>query len=827
MVEGVVNLSDESEGDGNGPLVGSIEAERVRAIDPRLALELEAERDSIITRLENVNEELQALFEEQDLLIKRQEEIDARLQSASTPQPSGGGRGAPAAAASRQADSADKWAIPFEWDAQVDDLRKNVFGLHSFRKHQREIINAVLNKRDVFVIMPAGGGKSLCYQLPAVLLPGVVLVVSPLLSLIQDQMLTSDTPKDDEKAIYHALETGGTAGGAGGGGDRLSLLYVTPERVAKSKRFMSKLEKCAHGGHLALIAIDEAHCCSQWGHDFRPDYGQLAVLKRQFASVPMLALTATATERVQADVKDMLHMRRCQLFVSSVNRANLFYEGAAKDAIDDIATFIATMYAHGESGIVYCFTRRECEQVAADLRERGIAAEHYHADMEPSRRASVHTRWSRNKVQVIVGTVAFGMGINKPDVRFVIHHTMGKSIETYYQESGRAGRDGLPAMCLLYFRCADLPRQSSMVFAEMAGLHNLYAMARYCLGRVECRREAISAHFGEPPHACSAHACAVVTLVQQAEAKDQKVTMLKVADQWRAFARQSDRQLADELSKDQVERLVIQLILSAALKEEFAHTAYSTNAYVASGPNAARVLKGTQKVMMQVEHGDGTGGKRQSTPRGKAPGDPATAPSAGPPGGTLTGSMECMLDSWRQQTASDHGGIFPHAVLSSQHIAALCAGRPTTLAVVGEILGGKKAELYGQRLLELLLTFYAGDLDGKHGGGPRSPPAGAVSAPKTGKRKAPPSGSGCGDGDEGSAVVTPPSRKLPPRSAAAAARNAVAGDRGGGNCCGEGSENGETAKGKKPGEKRASRQVAARQASGKVPPGTDSEGAGR
>lgn len=224
-------------------------------------------------------------------------------------------------------------------------------------------------------------------------------------------MLTSTTSKDNEKFIYKALEKGE--------GD-LKILYVTPEKISKSKRFMSKLEKCHHAGRLSLISIDEAHCCSQWGHDFRPDYKNLGILKTQFPNVPMVALTATATQRVQNDLVEMLHIRRCVKFVSTVNRPNLFYmvkekSSVSKVVVDEIAEFIQESYPNHESGIVYCFSRKECEQVAKELRERGISAGHYHADMDVNDREKVHMRWSNNKLQVIVGTVAFGMGINKPD----------------------------------------------------------------------------------------------------------------------------------------------------------------------------------------------------------------------------------------------------------------------------------------------------------------------------------------------------------------------------------------------------------------------------
>ncbi|CAN6461375.1 unnamed protein product [Victoria cruziana] len=661
-------------------------------------------------QLQEVQDQIKLLLDKQERLYERQSDLKLLLEECKAH----GGSDATISV------SNEDWSGQFEWDGRAEDIRFNIFGISAYRANQREIINAVMSRRDVLVIMAAGGGKSLCYQLPAMLCDGITVVVSPLLSLIQDQvmgltalgiptnMLTSTTSKEDEKLIYKTLEKGEGP---------LKLLYVTPEKVSKSKRFMSKLEKCHHAGRLSVISVDEAHCCSQWGHDFRPDYKNLAILKTQFPDVPMMALTATATQKVQADLIEMLRIPKCVKFVSTVNRPNLFYKVKGKSSvgkvvIDDIANFINQSYPNNESGIIYCFSRKESEQVAKDLRQLGISADYYHADMDAHARERVHMLWSSNKIQVIVGTVAFGMGINKPDVRFVIHHSLSKSMEAYYQESGRAGRDGLPADCLLLYRPGDVSRQSSMVFYENSGLQNLYDMVRYCQSKEGCRRNAFFHHFGEPLQDCNgmcdncAHAAetkeidvtsyvkVLVSLLQEMHENDQRVTMLQLAEKLKLKLRGSggSADCVPELKREEIEQLIVQLLLDHVLKEEFQHTAYATNAYVTTGPLWRQALRGEKVVKLATCTVDKDNPSKTSAAKQ-----------------TALGSLELALDRLRRDLASSHGGIFPHAVLSMQHISMLSAQRPTSFKQVEKIIGKTKAQKYGDKILKHIQDHIASD----------------------------------------------------------------------------------------------------------------------
>jgi ATP-dependent DNA helicase RecQ len=595
-------------------------------------------------------------------------------------------------------------------------LLKDVFGFDSFRAHQEEIVRQVVAGGDAFVLMPTGGGKSLCYQLPALMRPGTAIVISPLIALMKDQVdalrasgvaaacLNSSISDDEARAVVADLRRGA-----------LDLLYVAPERLVMGG-FLGMLDAAP----VSLFAIDEAHCISQWGHDFRPEYAQLSLIRTRFPGVPVIALTATADDQTRADIVSQLGIESAPAFISSFDRPNIRYSAAYKrSAPRQLLEFLEPR--RNESGIVYALSRRRVEEVAGSLRDAGFSAAAYHAGLPSEERSRVHEAFLGDRVDIVVATIAFGMGIDKPDVRFVVHYDMPRSIEGYYQESGRAGRDGLPAFAHMLWSMADVA-QAGRFIDEVADpeqrrieAHKLNAMLGLA-DAMSCRRRALLGYFGEVlrDDCGNCDVCEAPPETYDGTVDAQKVLSAVfrlggrfgagyVVDVLRGSANErilgnghdtlSVYGIGADLAKDAWSSIIRQLIHRGFLQQDIGD--YSTVKLLSP---ATAVLRGEKRLTLA----------RPPAPRPKAERVARVKGAAGSLEPVHTALFEC-LRALRREIASTQG-VPAYVVFPDATLAGMAQSRPHTraelLAVSG--VGQAKLERYGDAFLNAIAEQEAG-----------------------------------------------------------------------------------------------------------------------
>ena len=597
---------------------------------------------------------------------------------------------------------------------------KTYFGYDSFRPLQEEIIRHILDGNDALVLMPTGGGKSICYQLPALLREGTAVVVSPLISLMKDQVealcangisagaLNSSNDETENAALRRACMDG-----------RLKLLYISPEKLLTEANYLLR------DMHISLFAIDEAHCISQWGHDFRPEYAQMGILHQQFPHVPIIALTATADKITREDIIRQLHLNHPRTFISSFDRPNLSLTVKRgyqqKEKSKTILDFIARH--PGESGIIYCMSRSKTESVAQMLQKQGIRTAVYHAGLSPSLRDEAQDDFINDRVQVVCATIAFGMGIDKSNVRWVIHYNLPKSIESFYQEIGRAGRDGLPSDTLLFYSLADLILLTK--FATESGQQNinlekLQRMQQYAESDI-CRRRILLSYFGE----IADHDCGNCDVCKNPpERFDGTVIVQKALS---AIVR-TDQQigtgvlvdiLRGNMSPEVVGKGYQQLKTFAAgrdvpardwhdyllqmLQLGYFEIAYNENNHLKITSAGSDVLFGRATARLVVIRREET----NETKRGRK--RKATVPAQELPLGLPNTENEALFEALRKlrKRLADEEALPAYIVLSDKVLHLLSTSRPTNLEEFGNIsgIGEHKKKKYGKEFINLIRKY--------------------------------------------------------------------------------------------------------------------------
>jgi ATP-dependent DNA helicase RecQ len=597
---------------------------------------------------------------------------------------------------------------------------KTYFGYDSFRPLQEDIIRHLIDRKDALVLMPTGGGKSICYQLPALLSEGTAVVVSPLISLMKDQVetlcangiaagaLNSNNDETENASLRRACMEG-----------KLKLLYISPEKLLAEANYLLR------DMHISLFAIDEAHCISQWGHDFRPEYTQMGILHQLFPQVPIIALTATADKITREDIIKQLHLNQPRIFISSFDRPNLSLTVKRgyqqKEKSKAILDFIARH--PGESGIIYCMSRSKTETVAQMLQKQGIKSAVYHAGLSPARRDEAQDDFINDRVQVVCATIAFGMGIDKSNVRWVIHYNLPKSIESFYQEIGRAGRDGMPSDTLLFYSLADLILLTK--FATDSGqqsinLEKLQRMQQYAEADI-CRRRILLSYFGENT-TCDCGNCDVCK--NPPERFDGTIIVQKALS---AIAR-SEQQigtgilvdiLRGNMSSEVTERGYHRLKTFGAGREVpardwhdyllqmlqlgYFEIAYNENNHLKITQSGTDVLFGRARALLvtirREEAVQATRGRKRK----------ATVPTKELPLGLPNKESGELFEALRtlRKRLADQEALPAYIVLSDKVLHLLSASRPTTIEEFGNIsgIGEYKKKKYGKEFVELIRKY--------------------------------------------------------------------------------------------------------------------------